>query len=235
MSDERRDPDLWDDLAHGDLDPEEEAALRALAEEDPEIGARVEAFRPLGDDFAAKVAARIAAERGPAAPVSSPARRRGALRLAWIAAPLAAAAAIALALLPRDGDALPAYELALRGGDREVRGSEPLEPAHEVPTFSREAHLELVLSPATRVEHAVDAAVYVLTPEPRRLEAPIERAESGALRIRGAAGALLAGVAPGRVRLAVIVARELPDDDEARTWVADRDPRVHVVELELAP
>ena len=49
----------WDRLAAGTLGAEEEAELRRLAVASPEAGEAYEAFRPLGAEFHAAVAAAI--------------------------------------------------------------------------------------------------------------------------------------------------------------------------------
>ncbi len=228
----------WDRLAAGTLRPEEEEALRAEAEGSPEGAAALAAFQPLGAEAEARIVAKIRAQRAakppidhvarpePAAtefdrPSSSrpgkvlPFRRRfvvwgGGLGLA------AAAALVAVLVLPGSLRPLPTYTVALRSGDGSVRGVGP-NPTSP-PTFSKGSRFELVLRPATAVAGEVALRCFLISSEggARRAFPACNRAESsggGSLRVVGTVGAEIELV-PGDWTLWALVARpgELPAD-----------------------
>jgi hypothetical protein len=226
--------DLWEDLAQNRLSDEERALLRVLSEDDATLSAKLNAFSPLGADFENRVVERVARERS--------ARRRRLLFRVALSAPLAAAAVIALALLiPREGserDTLTTYELTISAGAQETRARTQ---AQARPRFEPGTRVDITLTPAARVEGAVEAAAFLARgDELRPLDAPIERASSGALRMRGRASALFANAPIGQWTLIVIVGSELPNDPSLRAALAtgrvrEADVRVLAAELEIAP
>lgn len=135
----------WDRLAAGTLTAEEEAELRALAETSPEAREAWEAFRPLGPEFQARVAEKIAAElrkrgKGRILPFPPAARIGG-----WVTA--AAAAAAVLFVVLRPSGPLPDYRIAsVTGGTSAMRGEQPEEPVRE---FAPGDPIAVVLQPAT--------------------------------------------------------------------------------------
>jgi hypothetical protein len=142
----------WDRLASGDLSPEEDAELRALAETSDEAREAYEAFRPLGSDFQASVVRAIReqgfAPQTEAAPVEPAGKlllfQRRAVRFASWSAVAAAAAAAMVVLLVRPGTPLPGYAITEASGVRTSRGEEH-EPA-KIPVFAPGA-FHLVLTP----------------------------------------------------------------------------------------
>ncbi len=123
----------WDRLAAGTLTPEEDAALRALAATDTEARAAYEAFRPLGPEFVARIAAAIEKPAPPATapPVAPPTGAPPATLLpfprrtlgfaGWSAA---AAAIAALLIVFVRAPPLPEYSPAeISGGTRTSRGA----------------------------------------------------------------------------------------------------------------
>ena len=147
----------WDRLAAGTLTAEEEAELTALAETSPEAREALEAFRPLGADFQARVVEAVAAERRSAAEREEGTReprprpsvpRRSAGRSRWWWMVPAAAAAAALFLFVRGPSTLspmPTYMAdELTGGIKRLRGGEP-GATTDLPVFEPGGHLTLVV------------------------------------------------------------------------------------------
>ncbi len=153
----------WDELAAGRLGDDERHRLLA---EDPDSDRKVTAFEPLSNDFKDGIKAQIGASVAANAAVPDiPAP--GKSRSPWygaLAASLLAAIAV-LTLLPRGGDAppLPGYSSTLRGGAvmrSEGEGPAVLQPGERI---------ELILTPATRVDTPLAARAFVSVDE--RLEA----------------------------------------------------------------
>ena len=150
----------WEALALGDID---EASLRDELGEDEARERSIELFRPLADDERDAITqALLARARDPregeakVVPLVRQAPRWR--RLLTAAAPLAAAAALALWLIPGDPerpgreaptvhDALPTYHLEVRGGVEEQRSSAPT-AARQSNRYSPDTAFELVLRPA---------------------------------------------------------------------------------------
>lgn len=131
----------WDRLSAGELSPEEEAELRALAETSEDARQAYEAFRPLGPEFQAQVVRAIQAQSqapearrggGPEPGKLSGQRRplpRRASRLAGWSAVAAAAALVLFLRVPDTQPPLPGYTLELSGGIQEKRGGQPGPPS----------------------------------------------------------------------------------------------------------
>jgi hypothetical protein len=223
--------DAWEALAKGELSREEEAFLRALAEESEPAAARLEAFAPLGDEFKARTVDRLADDLAHQRQQKRFSLRRG---LGWGAGVLAAAAAVLFAFLPR-GETLPAYTLAVHGV-AEVRGSEQQAgPVRLVP----QSELEIVLKPADKVAGELVLTVGLISSAGKVLLSPrsAERADSGAFRLTGTLSELFGPVPAGRYRLATTVTRQAISADELAEQAARQDPRTQIAELvyEAAP
>jgi hypothetical protein len=200
--DGERDP-RWQRLASGELSAEEDAALRRAAEADPELAELYEAYRPLGADVKATIAARVTPLVARADVARTGVVRRGPWRVAaLVAIPLAAAAAVAIWLsTSRRDDAkvavvespAPDYALTVTGGDRVLRGSSALSP--DAPAELRaDSRLEIVLRPSGAVTSPpIVRAFLVQNGESRAWDPPMQRSADGAARVAGAAGDLLGG------------------------------------------
>lgn len=227
----------WDELAAGRLSPEDEEELRAWAESSPEEAAAYEAFRPLGEDFHARVTeaarfqlgrgARPAPARGAEAPAGSKvvdARHRW--RRWSLPAAALAAASLLLFLWPDRGPApLPAYGLELGGEVRTLR-SETAEPAAGRKVFVAGNRLRLVLTPSVAVDGPVAARAFVLAAGGASPLAapPAAISDQGAVRIEGEVGAEVR-LPEGDVVLLVAVGRRgaLPDAGELQARLASTD------------
>jgi hypothetical protein len=201
---------IWERLARGELSAREDEELRARAAADPEIAALYEAYRPLSSDVTARLA-----ERATAA-LSTPGRapERGRV-LPWrrvvlaVAAPLAAAAALVLVLhrpVEPPASPLPAYALAVTGGDRATRSSEA--SAQDAIDLHAGSHLEIVLRPSTAVDGSIAVKAFLVQGDlARPWPVPMDRSSDGAVRVSGTAGALM-GVPAGSWDLVFVVGRD---------------------------
>ena len=205
----------WDRLAAGTLSAAEEAELRALAATSEEARLAYEAFRPLGPELQARVAAAIRAQTETGVPreAPQPARVLPFRRWSgWLGGSLAAVAAAAcLVLLLSTPAGLPPYTLDVFGGDQTQRGV----PAG--PGTARVLHpgstIEVTVRPETGVSGPVAAHWYVTRGgEVRKLSGRTEISQEGAVRLSGTLGKDLA-IAPGDWALWVVVGRpgKLPD------------------------
>lgn len=207
MEAEERDrlDDRWDRLSRGELSPEEEAGLRALAETSEEARQAWEAFRPLGADFQARVVRSIQGEITAVKPPAKtlPFRKRPSWIAAWSAAAAVAAAALFLLVRgPASSPPLPVYAAELTGGDQEYRGG--TEPAAGVPVFSPGSILRLDAFPEEAVNGPVEARAFAARgAEWVKLESP---AGDGSKRLEGTIGKDLQ-LAPGVWRLWIVVGR----------------------------
>lgn len=216
------DDSLWDEVAAGELDADELAVLRALAEGDDEQ-ARVAAFEPIDVGRREAIASKLVTD------VRRARRRRV---IGWSVAGLAAAAAIALVIwLPR-GEPLPSYAMVVSSGAATSRELPDERARDEARVFGPGTRFELVLTPTREVEDAVVFSTFAeIDGElvPWRVE--VQRSVSGAARIVGPAGEVL----PRGVRAVVIViGREVVSLEDARRMRAD-DPRVLRARVERAP
>ncbi|MEM9056793.1 MAG: hypothetical protein AAGD86_04910 [Pseudomonadota bacterium] len=203
----------WERLSAGELSDAELAEL--LADPAQPEGAE-EAFRPLGEDFRAELAARAAAtlEAAPEAPapdntVAFPPRRRRTVTTFALAATVVLGVALTLRLLPgpQDVPPLPGYSTTLQGGS--AYRSDPQPDA--VPTFQPDDRLELRLTPDTAVEGELDGLAVAPHPQNLKLfnDLQLDVAPSGAARVVGRIGDQ-----PGEYRLLVAIGRAgaLPDE-----------------------
>lgn len=234
----------WQALAEGRAD---EAEVAAAETEDVD---RWEAYRPFDEAAAEAVHRRVAEALGAGGAaaatggnVISLADRRAGMwrRVAMVAIPLAAAAALVMMLRPFGGPTLaplPSYALEVAGAEALVRGAED-QPGPQV--FTPESSLILVVRPATAATGTLalrawqrhsGGAWHLWDPD-------VEWSADGAARIAGEATALL-GAGPGLVDLRVVIGRkdELPSDPEAAATRADEAQWQRFdaqVRLDLAP
>lgn len=215
--------DVWDDLAQGELSREEEAVLRALAEEGEEAAVHYEAFAPLDEGFRGRTADKLALQ------LQDEKHKKQRRRFAAFSGVLAAAAAVLLFALPKD-TALAPYSLEVSGGVAEMRGAEPT--AGPV-NYDAQSKLTLVAKPATPIDGKVVASLALLEDQ-RALPVPAkqQQAQSGAVRVE-VMGRDVKSTGPS-VKLALIVERKpLTPEDILRLERAG-DPRVLLVQLKRA-
>jgi hypothetical protein len=226
----------WDRLSAGELSPDEEAELRALAAASEEGREAYEAFRPLGPEFQAGVVralqAQITESPAESPPVPEPAMpepeklarvlpfRGRAVRLgAWVAAAAAVAASLFLIRPPVTLPPLPAYgPPELSGGVQEMRGEE------EGPrTFSNGDPFEVILRPETAVSGNVAVHFFLAHgAELRPWPVPAAAISSdGVVSITGTLGRDIR-IPPGAWTLRAVVGRpgKLPDAAALRAHLA---------------
>lgn len=206
----------WDRLSAGELTPEEEAELRALAETSEDAREAYEAFRPLGPDFQARVVGKIQ-RRARVVPFPP--------RPAWLwkAAAATAAAAAALFLFVPPPAPLPDYRTSKVSGVQAMRG-EQAEDA-EIPSLAP-GQFKVVLQPKTSVSRlpTLEARCFLVGGgDLRHLKVQKQEHDpGGSIRIEGTIGD---EVRPGRWTLWSVVGRrgKLPEDAELRAVLA-KDP-----------
>jgi hypothetical protein len=212
----------WSALAHGELDPEDVAALKELADADAEAERKLEAYRPLDDAAKDRIAARIpstAASPALAAAkvVPMPQRPR---RAAWIAAAVAIAAGVAVwrgAPAPEPTSTLPAYAMTMSSGDRATRGGGSV--ATEETEVAPDSRLVIWLRPAKQVSGPVGVRAFLVQGGVARpWSPPVKVSADGAVAIEGTAAALL-GDSPGASDVVIAVGRpsELPESADEVT------------------
>jgi hypothetical protein len=220
----------WDRLSAGELSPEEDAELRALAAASEEGREAFEAFRPLGPEFQAGVVRALQAQitespaESPAA-VGKPARilpfRGRAARLGvWLpAAAAAVAASLFLLRSPATLPPLPDYNLESAAGVQEMRG----EVGEEPPVFSAGSPFEIFLRPETAVSGPIAVRLFLAHgaelrpwPVPGAAISP-----DGVVSIAGTLGREIR-ILPGDWTLRAVVGRpgKLPDAAELRAHLA---------------
>ncbi len=176
--------DSWDLLTHGALSRDEQALLRALAEENDGDGLRLEAHTPLGGAFRERMVETMGAK------LDSAARRRRvrARGFGAAAAVLAAAACMVLWVRPVAVE-IPAYALSIKGQVATRRGAPVM---HEPVYLTPNSMLDIRLTPALRVRDGVTLSAFLAQGgHARPWPVPVERADSGAFRIQGVASELL--------------------------------------------
>ena len=214
QDEESRLDERWDRLSRGELSPEEEAELRALAEMSGEARTAYEAFRPLGPEFHASVVQAIR-EQGQDRPAKLlPFRRRV---TGWAVAALAAAASVAVLLRPLPP--LPAYSPPeVSRGISASRGEEA-----ELPVLAPGDPFRVVVRPQTAVSRASKLDALCVLARGRELRSVQIRNEidpSGSVKMEGAIGRDLA---PGTWTLWAVVGRpgKLPDPAALQTFSPD--------------
>jgi hypothetical protein len=208
IRDERKDDDVLERIARGEDAPEGfDASLAAAA-------------RPLGPEAEARIAAKIA----PASRVV-PFRRRASLVLVPLA--LAAAVLLGVGVTSRGGPDLPGYAITATG-EQAMRGpSDATSRLHL--RGAPDARFSVVARPATPVTSRVSAHAFALrsayvTP----LDASVEVAEEGSIRITGAARAL-----EGASEIRVVVGASDADAALARAKSGTSDRRVAVLTVAI--
>ncbi len=165
----------WEGLAHGELSPDEEALLRALADESENAALHYEAYAPLDESFRARTTANLAAR------IQSDRRSRTRRYIGGAAgAVLAAAAALVVFNLPTESK-LSSYTLDVRAGAAAVRGADS---GGTVVNYHEDSRLLLVARPQDRVAGPVVASLIAVV-DGRAVPVPaqVEVAESGAVRL----------------------------------------------------
>jgi hypothetical protein len=217
----RRLDERWDRLNHGQLSPEEDAELRALAETSEEAREAYEAFRPLGPEFQAGVLQAIRAQGLPEAEPPVPKRRakllpfsRRAQFAGWSAA--AAAASVLMMIFLRASGPLPVYvDMKVSGGTSMMRGEQPT--AREV--FAPGDPIRVALRPQTTASYGkrLEAQGFLSCDrEVRRLELRSQIEPNGAVQMNGL---IDRGVLPGFCTLWAVVCRrgKLPEPAALRS------------------
>ncbi|HEY2512474.1 MAG TPA: hypothetical protein VGI39_16520 [Polyangiaceae bacterium] len=208
----------WERLAEGKLSADEDAELRRLAAEDPEVAAKYEAYRPLGDDVKERIAARIGeALPAPEAKVAVLPRRSRA-GVAFVAALAMAAGALVWMHRTADpgamaslDDALPSYEMTV-SGDRTTRAAGDA-PAEAIVELHADSQVNLVLRPAKAIAGDIGVRGFLVQGGTAKAWAPpVQISKDGAVRISGAAGDIFGGPGEWDVALGVGRPSDLPDD-----------------------
>lgn len=212
----------WDRLSAGELSPEEEAELRALAETSEEAREAYEAFRPLGAEFQARMVSTLLAELKGRAPAEPEEQRSWILRFrptitrfgGWVTATAAALYLLVRIIAPQPP--LPAYASNLTGGVQAYRGES--DPAKGLPVFVPGSLLTLDVRPQQSVTGRVEAhgflargaEIVAWEPPP-----PFDISDKGAVRLRGTLGQDIQ-LPPGNWRIWVVVGRprKIPSIDE---------------------
>lgn len=208
----------WDRLSAGELSPEEEAELRALAETSGEARDAYEAFRPLGPDFQARVVQAIQKQQDPlqqdeataAEPVAKPLPFRRSTSQTFRRAGWGAVAAIAAAGLffmvrdPASYPPLPIYTAELSRGDQQFRGG--TETTTGVPVFSPGSTLTFNVRPEQAVADPVEAYAFADRPEEWVPLGRLPDGENGAVRLRGQLGREIR-LPPGDWKIWIVVGR----------------------------
>ncbi len=232
---EQKDDALFERVARGEATPEELAELERAAADDAELAARLAASRPLDADVIDRIAAR-APKPAPVVPIASRSRLRQ--RLVLAAGPLALAAAMLFYFTSQRGPSLaelPAYAVSATG-EQAMRG--PAEPAARLRVSrspARDAKFEIVLRPATAPAGKVVAYAFTFaTPaaDPAPLEAKVEIAPEGAVRLSGPSRAI-AGVKEVRIVVGEPTAIGKFDDAAARAATNRSDTHVRVLTVPI--
>jgi hypothetical protein len=216
----------WDRLSSGELSPEEEAELRALAETSEEAREAWEAFRPLGPDFHASVVQAIREQAlAPKPPAKLLPFPRRATRLAGWSTVAAAVAAAVLVLLLRPPATLPDYNFPeVSRGVSTMRGELPEE------VLTPGGRLEVHLRPLTAASRAdrFEARSFLADGRSLLLLARSKPDPGGAVKIEGT---IPSDLRPGTYTLWAVVGRpgKLPQPADLlsakapirqRDWVA---------------
>lgn len=202
----------WDRLSAGELSPEEDAGLRALAETSEEAREAYEAFRPLGPDFHARVVNAVRAGQEVAGPPPRVLPFRPARLGGWLTAAAAVAAVLVLFLRTPASPPLPGYTVAeMDGGIRTQRG-EP--SAAGMPVFMPGSRLTLVVKPPQAIADEVEARSFLSDGSRIDPWRPDDVAISrGIVRLEGTLGDELPA---GSWKIWVVVGRpgSIPSDEE---------------------
>lgn len=194
---ERKDDAALEAIARGEAKGEPGAELMKRSEGDAELAAMVAACQPLGDEAveriaAAAVAGRSARSAEPAEPAEATNVVAFLRRAVLYAGPVALAAAVLLFVGLREpapsGILLPDYSV-VAGSQREMRGADDARSALTL-RGGPDAEFEILARPATATGKVVAFAFAIGDAEPSPVDAKVELAPEGAVRIRGRARAL---------------------------------------------
>ena len=230
-------------LARGEASSPSVAELEERSGSDAEVAAMLEASRPFGPEVLDRIAARVTANASAiAVPSARPPVVGGRVlafvrRHAAIVAPLAVAAAVLL-YMGRADEAhlgLPDY-FVVATGEREMRGADQPHATLEL-RGGANASFEIVARPATTVPTPVVAYLFAIGDgEPNPIEAKVEIAAEGSVRIKGSARAL-AGARELRLVLGPASDFKRYEDalSRARAGTSDGQVRVLVVPILRIP
>jgi hypothetical protein len=194
---ERADDAALEALARGESDAASVASLEARAEGEAEVRAMIAASKPLGDAAIDRITARVHAKAAKAVDAGAK-RNTGNVvafmrRAAVVVGPLALAAVVVL-YAGRGGEKghalLPDYTF-VASGEQTMRGANDTAPALRL-HGGASATFEITARPATQAGAKVVAYVFAIEAdhEPSAVDASVEVAPEGAIRIRGRARAL---------------------------------------------
>jgi hypothetical protein len=206
----------WDRLSAGELSPEEEAELLALAESSDEGREAYEAFRPLGPEFEAKVVQAIREQGLPDAAPKPPAKLLPFRRRAWIGGWIAAAAAAAILTVSlRPSAPLPDYASLKISGEARERGDQPKDTT---PTLRPGSPFTAYVNPQTAgaYENRLDARCFLSCDrELRSVEIKSLFPSGGSVEINGT----MPNAGAGTCILWAVISRrgKMPRADELRS------------------
>lgn len=219
----------WDRLSSGELSPEEEAELLALAETSEEGREAYEAFRPLGPEFQASV---VRAIRGVPPPKKRtlwdfladlwkalanllPLPRRA--QFAGLGAAAVVAAAVVVPFLRPPP--LPVYATLTIHGDQAVRGEESAAAGDIVLAPGDRFQGQLQLATSSRAKNLEAQYFLIRGQDLRRLDVGSTIDPGGAVKMKGTLGRDLA---PGAWVLWAVVGRQgkLPDPADLKRFSA---------------
>jgi hypothetical protein len=237
---EQADDAALEAVARGEAGTELVAELERRAAGDAQVAAMVQASRPLGAEAEARIAATLVASANAKASANANAKANGRVlafvrRNAMYVAPFAVAAA-ALVYVGRSGSgaggpALPDYTVVAIS-EREMRGAAEPQAALEL-RGGADAGFEIVARPATTAATRVVAYVFAVGEgEPSPVDATIEIAPGGAVKIKGRARAL-AGAREVRVVLGAPTDFTRYEDALSRARDGKSDAHVRVLSVPI--
>ena len=236
----RRFDERWQQLSAGTLSEEDDAALRARAEENEAVQLDYEAFRPLDKGFQERLLAQLPSQGRetpsgelavpPASDDSAPQQEpttvtpferpgkasRWAPYRGWLAAAAILVVAITGGTLLRGPQpALPDYRSEFHGAVRTIR-SDVADKPQEIPVFSLGSPLRLTLQPERDVEEPIEQHFYLesKSQERRRWVTDVEISPAGTTTALGTLGEDFV-IEPGEWNLLVVYGRpgKLPAPD----------------------
>jgi len=185
---------------------------------DAELAKRL--FAPASEESMDRLAAKVTASLArPVVPAGVVSLRSRPLRWAgFVAAPLAAAAAIAL-LVGRPAGDLPGYSVSVSGGLRAERGADVRAPSDPVIVASG-SELVLVARPSAASSRSVHVATFVVDSSgATAVPSTSEASDKGAVRVK-VLGADLAKAAGTRDSLDLVLVLDRSSEDDGRALLA---------------
>lgn len=201
---ERADDASLEAVARGETATPAVLELERRSGEDPEVAALLAASRPLGAAGEERIAAHLAPRAAPAKAEPAKVKPRAiakpnvaffARRAVVVAGPLALAAAVVLwGLAGRKGEAgralLPDYAVSA-SSDQAMRGPADTAASTRLRLRPGDAPFEILVRPATAAGGKVVAYAFAIGEgEPNPIEAKVEVAPEGSIRVRGRSRAL---------------------------------------------